>query len=128
MPNLLKPFVVENMVLVAVVGDESYIFNRQQFSTWYGNLLSRPMWLTPRQLANKLLEEIDATRPREFVVEPSSGLGQRTSFIFWFPAQFDLNKWRGKVVSLAVIKQDNPRKARVIETAYARVDPLLRAA
>jgi hypothetical protein len=128
MSGLVKPFVVEHMVLVAVVGDEHYIFNRQHFTTWYGNILDRTLFRSQSYVVTRALDTIGAKLPYEYEVVPSSGLGYRTSFVFWFPAEFRIEDWRGTIMSLGVIEQENPRKARVIRSAYERVDPLLRAA
>jgi len=126
--NLQKIVAAERTVLVAVTDHEKYIFCRDSCRAMYGDRFIRHFWESPAMHVRRVLGFVGAELPREHQVIPSSGLGMKTSFIFWFPRKFNLENWKGKVISLSDIKAETPRKAAVLERAFHQVDKLLIAA
>lgn len=124
--NIKKPFVVEKMILIAVVNGEKYVFNQQLFRTFYGYRSFRLWQESEDRRVKRIFRTVNAPFPREYQVIRASGLGQRTSFIFWFPQSFDPRSWDGNVLAVTDFCPREAQKLPVIERAYEKVDKALR--
>ncbi|MBY0538230.1 hypothetical protein K2P47_02420 [Patescibacteria group bacterium] len=121
--EIIKPFIPEKMILVAVCeGDQLYIFDRQQFAGLIGNKASRPWGTSPRSRGQKLVRKVAESGNRHFAVQRSAALAESVHFVFWFPkpGTFKPDEWVGKVVSLPDETVVPKAKLRVIETALVR--------
>lgn len=120
---IIKPFIPEKMVLVAVCADDQmYIFDRQQFAGLIGNKASRPWGTDPKSRGHRLVKLVAKSNNRHFIVQRAAALGESVHFVFWFPkpGTFKPEEWAGKVVSLLDEAVVPKAKLRLIETALMR--------
>jgi hypothetical protein len=103
--------------------DTKYVFDRDQFETWFGNYAAKPVGFSVMSVARGLVKQVTRSLNPKFAVERSPALGQNVYFVFWFPSgpsEFKAEDWQGKVVRLDEATHVDIRKRRVIETALVK--------
>ncbi len=120
---IIKPFVPQKMVLVAVTENERlYLFDRQQFAGLIGNKATRPWGTDPVKRGRRLVRRVAENGNQHFVVQRSAALAEAVYFVFWFPkpSTFKPEDWQGKVTCITDETVVSKARRRVIETALVR--------
>jgi hypothetical protein len=105
---IIKPLVLEYLVIVVVVGDDKYVLGRR-FNRWLHQRRETAI--------ARIFDSIGAQTPREFQVSGTGGLskGTTTCYVFWFIDHLEEVPNRELLRTLDECK---PRRVDAINKAY----------
>jgi len=117
--QVAEQFVVENMIIVAICGDEKYVCVRKY-----------RLWILQERFsrARSILREMIPNPPWEFDVRPSRGCEQfpRTCFVFWRADISQIPDFPNKFLQFSDYQEHYPvRKVKALEKAFAGIDRVL---
>lgn len=119
----------ERLIVVAVCGKEKkkkYLFSRSHFNSPFGNKLDRLVMESQKNSVKRILLYLKAKPPFDHDIIRLGSLVRKTSVLFWFPHEFDVNEWKGSVIDLEHFAETDSAKADIIEKAFQKVDKIFK--